>query len=152
MMLRPFFAGVTVLAAAVACATGPEAPEIDPGYADSIIGGPAAGLRQRVTVVPGRLAAGDTILVRSVLSNDGFVAVHQTSTICGLHLDGTLTFRDPFGRCGGYSMTGDLAPGDSVVDTRSVVVTSPPGSWNLEVRHLLEPSTWISVPVEVVGP
>jgi hypothetical protein len=33
-----------------------------------------------------------------------------------------------------------------------VVVTSSLGSWVLEVRHLLEPSTWLTVTVEVVAP
>jgi hypothetical protein len=154
------FAGITALAAAAACEAGPAAtgdlPEIprvvEPALADSTIALPGGPLLQRVTVEPGRPGRGDTIMVRSVLLNQGSAPVSQTSTICGLHLAGTLAFDDPFFRCAGYSMSGDLATGDSLVDGRLVVVTSPPGSWVLEVRQLLEPSAWLRVNVEVVAP
>jgi hypothetical protein len=159
MTFRPMFAGLTALAVA-ACETGPATsgglPKIprfvEPALVDSTITLPGGPLLQRVTVVPRRLARGDTILVRSVLLNQGTAPVGHTSTICGVHLAGTLAFDDPFVRCAGYSMSGDLAPGDSVVDARLVVVTSSLGSWVLEVRHLLEPSTWLTVTVEVVAP
>lgn len=134
----------------VACATGPEIPEdIEPGYTETPIVSQGGMLVQRVTVTPARPKMGDTIVVRSTLRNADDAPVPIVATICGVHLQGTLRFADPFVRCAGYSMAGDLAPGDSVSDSRAVVVASPPGMWELEVRHLLEPSIWVSVAVEV---
>lgn len=134
----------------LACATGPEIPEdIEPGYTETPIVSQGGMLIQRVTVTPARPTMGDTIVIRSALRNAGATPVPIVATICGVHLQGTLRVADPFVRCAGYSMTGELAPGDSVIDSRRVVVASPPGMWELEVRHLLEPSTWVSVAVEV---
>lgn len=141
---------VTGVVLSLACGVGPEVPEdFLPGSVEQAIGLPSASLIQRVTLTPAQPATGDTLDVRSVIRNVGPRAVRLTSTICGVQLRGSLTFADPFVRCAGYSMTGDLTAGDSVVEARQVVVTAGPGRWVLEVRQLLDPSVWVAVPLEV---
>jgi len=142
--------GAVVVLMAFACTTGGELP--DGGAAvtiDQAVGLPSSGLRQRITLTPAVPASGDTVEVRSALRNVGTGVVPVTSTICGLHLRGSLSFVDPFTRCAGYSVSTELAAGDSVLDARRVVVTAGSGHWVLEVRQLLDPSAWVAVPVHV---
>jgi hypothetical protein len=42
-----------------------------------------------------------------------------------------------------------LAPGDSVVGEDVMQVTSPPGTYQLRVRHLLDPERWVTLRVVV---
>src|SRR6266702_3485487 len=49
----------------------------------------------------------------------------------------------------GYSQSVVLAPGDSVTGSDMRVVSSPPGSYTLLVRQLVQPSAWVEVPVVV---
>jgi len=139
-----------VVLMALACTTGTE-PLADgsPITVEQAVGFPGSGLRQRITLIPAAPAPGDTLEVRSVLRNVGTGLVPVTATICGVHLRGSLPFADPFVRCAGYSVTTELAAGDSVIDGRHVVVTAGPGHWVLEVRQLLDPSEWLAIPVVV---
>ena len=141
-----------LVVAALAACTGPLEPaQQAPGVVERIVVA-EGGLAQRVTVTPAAPAPGDTIVIRSRVTNFGLSAVIVTSTICGVHTQGTLELWDCFIRCAGYSTRGDLAAGDSLVDSRRMVVTSQPGRYTLEVRHLLDPDVWLSLPIDVVQP
>jgi hypothetical protein len=134
--------------AAAACGVGP-ADLGDAGSAVRVINIGASSVRQEITVTPGSPARGDTIVIASKLMNEGPGAVTTTVTICGLHVQGSLATTDPFARCAGYSMEAALAAGESVTDGRMLIVMASPGEWVIEVRHLLDPSTWVAVPVTV---
>ncbi|HUH12471.1 MAG TPA: hypothetical protein VMK65_05155 [Longimicrobiales bacterium] len=110
---------------------------------------PAEGLEQIVTVAATEITRGDTLEVRSVVRALGSAGPLE-ARICGLDLRG-LELDDPFGRCAGYSMRAELAPGDSLVQVDRAVVASGVGSYTLRVRHLVEPDTWVEVPLRVVG-
>ncbi len=114
----------------------------------------AAGLEQRVTLVPAMLLDGRDVEVRSVLVNTGGTPLSVTSRICGLDYAGTLTLTHPpeVLKCGGYSRQGPLAPGDSAVSADLMRVSSLSGQYELRVRHALSPDHWVVMPVVVRAP
>jgi len=108
------------------------------------------GLKQIVRVRPASPFVGDTVLVTTVLRNDGATGTGTLeSSICGPGLRGSLPLHDPFGHCAGYSTSTAIAPGDSVMDGTMRVVTGPAGSYQLEVNHLRAPEYWAPLSVEV---
>lgn len=111
-------------------------------------------LVQTVTITPASPAPGENIQLRSVVVNRGNRVVTLESRICGLDFGGTLALEWPanIGKCAGYSMRGELAPGDSVVGHDVMEVSSPAGRYRLQVRHALAPETWLEIPVEVRAP
>lgn len=107
-------------------------------------------LVQVVRVTPSAPAPGDTVIIGTVLRNLGDTPTADLEvSICGPSVRGTLRLEDPFVRCAGYSMITSLAPGDSTVDTRRMVVGSGPGTYQVEVNQLRRPETWASVLIEV---
>jgi hypothetical protein len=109
------------------------------------------GLVQRVTLSPAAPAQGQNVSIRSVINNAGPLAVTLSSRICGLDFGGDLKLSWPpeLGKCGGYSMRGDLAPADSVLGFDTMRVDSPPGEYTLRVRHALSPEGWYELRVRV---
>ena len=110
-----------------------------------------AGVEQAVTLSETTVRTGDTLWVRSVVRARGDSAVALWARICGLDLEG-LELHDPFGRCAAYSMQTQLAPGDSLVQVDQRLVTSAPGDYTLRVRHVVQPDTWVELPVRVRAP
>lgn len=111
-------------------------------------------LVQTVTITPASPASGENVSFRSVIVNRGSAPAAMTSRICGLDFGGTLELAWPprIGKCGGYSSTGALAPGDSIVGHDLMQVASPPGRHGLRVRHALSPDTWVELSVDVRAP
>ncbi len=154
MLARSLVPAVLLLAVATACGTRSSAAPGDrlaEGEARAILSG---GLEQRVTLVPAQLVDGRDVEVRSVLFNRGNAPVSLSSRICGVDYAGTLSLTHPpeVLKCGGYSMQGTLAPGDSVVAADLMRVASPPGQYELRVRHALTPEHWVAMPVVVRAP
>jgi hypothetical protein len=115
---------------------------------------PPGRLVQEVTLSPTTPATGDVLTVRSAIINRSSGAVALESRMCGLDIGGTLETGWPPGliKCAAYSGTGSLAPGDSVVTYDRVQVLSPPGRYELRVRHALRPSATAVLAVKVVAP
>jgi len=109
------------------------------------------GLEQRVTITPALPATGEDITITSVITNRGSQAVALESRICGLTLDGTLRLELPPDvlTCGGYSMGGTIAPGESRQSSLLQRVVSPAGTYRLRVQHALQPQLWVEMRVVV---
>lgn len=108
-------------------------------------------LAQRVTVTPAQPATGTNVTITSVLTNRGSAPVSLESRICGLNYAGQLTLTHPpeVMKCAGYSMNAPLAPGDSVVTSDLMRVTSGAGTYTLRVQQAVRPEGWAEVRVQV---
>jgi hypothetical protein len=116
------------------------------GYAEEQFGN---GLVQAVTISPAALLDGNDIEVRSVIRNAGLLPIPLESRVCGLDYAGSLEVVSFLLHCAAFSQTTELAPGDSVVTTDIMRVASPPGQYELRVRHAVAPEHWASVPTLV---
>ncbi|MDH5234755.1 MAG: hypothetical protein OEW77_07315 [Gemmatimonadota bacterium] len=116
------------------------------GWAEEPFG---AGLVQVVTISPAALLDGNDIEVRSVIRNAGLVTIPLESRVCGLDYAGSLEVVSFLLHCAAYSQSTQLAPGDSVVTTDVLRVASPPGRYELQVRHAVSPEHWATVPTLV---
>lgn len=134
--------------ALAACATDPAAPRAPVSGAGRLEQevAPSLTLALEMDLEP---RTGDTVHVRSVVRNRGAAPVVVTARICSLDIGGAARLEDRFGGCDGYSMHGPLAPGDSIVGHDRRVVESPPGTYPVTVRHLLEPERTISATMRV---
>jgi hypothetical protein len=109
-------------------------------------------LLQVIRLTPLRPAPGDTLRFDAYVINRGMRGIVVETRMCGLTVRGTLTLRDPFGRCGAFSARGTLAPGDTVRGGERLVVASAPGTYSLEVQHLIDPALWVPLTVTVRNP
>ena len=118
------------------------------GRTDESIG---AGLTQSVTVRASALLDGNDVEVRSILVNTGVASIVVSTRICGFDYGGTLVLSEVPGilRCAGYSSSTMLAAGDSLVANDLMRIASPPGQYQLRVRHALQPEHWASVAIAV---
>lgn len=114
----------------------------------------AHGLKQSVSLMPSVPVAGQNLTIRSVITNDGAQPVELESRHCGLDFAGDLVLEWPpeIGKCGAYSGRGLLQPGDSVVTSDIMRVSSPPDRYSLRVRHALAPEAWAELSVVVRAP
>jgi non-ribosomal peptide synthetase component F len=112
------------------------------------------GLTQTVTITPSAPRTMANLVVRSAVVNLGTAPVSLESRVCGLDFQGTLLLQGPPGlaQCAAYSMSGTLAPGDSLVQSEPMQLLSPAGRYELLVRQVVTPSHWVTVPVTVVAP
>jgi hypothetical protein len=112
------------------------------------------GLVQHVRLDPAEPTGGLNVALRSVIVNEGTAAVPLTSRICGLDYAGALALTHPpeVMKCDGVSQSASLAPGDSVQVTDLMRVASVPGTYELRVRHAIDPERWVSVEVVVRAP
>lgn len=127
----------------IACGTGPAS-----------LTGPRVvitpqGLEQTIRLSPAEPATGDTLIIASTVVNGTGAAVEVTSRICGIDVETTLKLSGPNLSCAGYSMHGELAPGDSLLGSALGTVASGPGTYTLRIRHLLNPDVWVEVPITV---
>lgn len=111
----------------------------------------ASGLRQTVRLVPSEPTSGTDLTIHSTLVNRSGGTITVESRTCGLDTGGSLRLTHPPAvlKCAGYSTTGPLAPGDSVMSSDMMRVTSPAGSYQLTVRHALNPSHTVAIPLRV---
>lgn len=110
-----------------------------------------SGLVQRVALTPATPVQGQNVSIKSMLRNGGAAPITLSSRTCGLDYEGSLKLIPPpdLAKCEGYSMQGDLAPGDSVLGFDTMRVDSPPGEYTLRVRHALGPEAWYELKVRV---
>ena len=109
------------------------------------------GLEQHVTLTPADLVTGENVVIRSVITNRGSQPIQLESRICGLTLGGDVRLDWPpgIGMCGGFSMSGPIAPGHSRESTEIRRVGSGPGTYTLRVKHAVRPEVWIELRVAV---
>lgn len=128
------FAAFALTACSSSSGTGPSAEPFT-RIGDALVAG---ALRQTVTV----RVAGDTATIRSVVFNVSDAPVTVESRICGLGVEPSIEWAEA-ARCGGYSMTGPIAPGDSIVQSdRRRLIGAPE---TVRVQHLVSPSVWVTV-------
>jgi hypothetical protein len=113
--------------------------------------GVAPGLEQRVTLSPADLVTGENVTIHSVLTNRGSNPISLQSRMCGLDIesDAKLPWPPDIGFCGGHSMGGTIAPGETRESTDIRRVASAPGSYTIRVRHALQPERWVEMRVTV---
>lgn len=151
-MTNRFGGWVLALGAAVmlgGCSEVPVEPNADAQQQTLTLRYDAPGsLVQTIRLSTAEPTPGDTLWIESTVVNEGGQPVSVESRICGLDLRTELRFA-PQVRCGGYSMQGQLAPGDSVRSTEGGVLTSGPGTYSVRLRHLLQPEKWVTFQVTV---
>ena len=128
------------------------APSI--GFQDTTITAQVtSGLVQRVTISSLAPCPGEDITIMSELEVTATDSMFVTSRMCGLDFDGSLDTAQPphLGICLGYSIAHTYAPGAVIRSGQTQRIQSGPGTYTLEIRHLLSPSRWITVPVTVRG-
>ena len=112
----------------------------------------SAGLRHTVSVSDGRVSPGEEFTVRISVENVGGESVSITRRICGFDIRADWKLEQRWPACDGYSMTADLAPGETIEDSTTVAIPSEanlPGAYVLRARLLLDPETWLAVPVRI---
>lgn len=108
------------------------------------------GLEETLTLSPDVVRWGDTLIITSTVINQSAAAVAVVHRVCGLDLQTNLSLRQAYVTCAGYSASGDLNPGDTVVGVEQRVVAAAPGTYTLRVRHLLNPDVWLAVPMTLM--
>ena len=149
---RVFNGTVLLTCVALACAEPATSPgDIASEHARLVL---ANGLEQSVSLMPSAPATGENLTIRSVITNRGAQPVELENRQCGLDFGGNLALDWPpgIGKCGAYSSRGLLQPGDSVVTTDIMRVSSPPDRYLLRVRHALTPEAWAEISVVVRAP
>ena len=113
--------------------------------------GVAPGLEQRVTLSPATLVAGENVTIHSVITNRGSGPISLQSRMCGLDIESDMSLPHPpdIGFCGGHSMGGTIAAGETRESTDIRRVAAPAGSYTLRVRHALQPERWVEMRVAV---
>lgn len=106
---------------------------------------------QTVRLEPAEPHSGEQVTVWSKVTNVGVSPVWGTFTACALGLGGDLALSEVPGtaRCAAASFERQLAPGESVESADTKVVDSPAGTYELEVRHLIDPGAAQKVTVRV---
>ncbi len=115
--------------------------------------GVAPGLEQRVTLSPAALVTGENVTIHSVITNRGSEPISLQSRICGLDIESEMSLPHPpdIGFCGGHSMGGTIAPGETRESTDIRRVASAAGSYTLRVRQALQPERWVEIRVAVTA-
>lgn len=142
---------LVVAAVGIACeGSGVLEPTFDPVTGQFRFQSPAhPRLLQLVRLTPLTPAPGDTLRIEALLVNRGQSPAVVEARTCGLTTRGTLTLRDSFIRCAGYSGRGTIAPGDTVRGFDMYVVGSGAGDYTLDVLHVVDPEVWVRMPVSV---
>jgi hypothetical protein len=110
----------------------------------------APGLTQTIEVSSVVLRSGETISIRSVLTNASPDARPVSSRICGLTISGPMDLRRPGFACAGYSSHIELAPGDSIEEGDLVQVYASPGRYPLTIVHALDPPGELTIEIEII--
>ncbi|HET9250820.1 MAG TPA: hypothetical protein VFP58_01735 [Candidatus Eisenbacteria bacterium] len=106
---------------------------------------------QTVRLDPAEPQSGEQVTVWSKVTNVGGSPEWGTFMICGLGLGGDLALSEVPGtaRCAAVSFERQLAPGESVEMTDTKVVDSQAGTYELEVRHMVDPRATQKITVHV---
>lgn len=106
---------------------------------------------QTVRLEPAEPHSGEQVTVWSKVTNVGVSPEWGTFMMCGLGLGGDLALSEVPGtaRCAGVSFERQLAPGESVEGADTKMVDSPAGTYELEVRHMIDPRVRRKITVHV---
>lgn len=87
----------------------------------------------------------------STLLNASDTPAALLSRVCGLDVEANLNIGPPpgGGSCGGYALGGEIAARNVRTEYLKLVVSSPPGRYSLRVRHAIDPSAWVELPIEI---
>lgn len=148
VLLSVLAPGLLAVAAAGCSATSPPAVLTSDNDARRAV---LPGLEQHVTLTPADLVTGENVVIRSVITNRGSQPIQLESRICGLTLGGDIRLDWPpgIGMCGGFSMSGPIAPGQARESTEIRRVSSGPGTYTLRVKHAVRPEVWVELRVAV---
>lgn len=106
---------------------------------------------QTVRLEPAEPQSGGQVTVWSKVTNVGVSPEWGTFMTCRLGLGGDLALSEVPGtaRCAAVSFERQLAPGESVEMTDTREVDSPAGTYELEVRHMINPRVTQKITVHV---
>ena len=109
------------------------------------------GFVQTVRLEPAEPHRGEQVTVWSKVTNAGVSPEWGTFMTCRLGLGGDLALSEVPGTAGCEAVSFDrqLAPGESVEAADTKVVDSPAGTYELEVRHLINPRVAQKITVRV---
>ena len=132
-----------------ACSNDPAAPGPTPAFSLAAERAIGTSLVQRVRLSTNQPARGDTLVIRSVITNRGTAPESVEHTVCGFDYDRDDVLHSPFIMCAAYSATTVLAPGDSIMHEDRRVVSARPGHYVLGIAHLVQPKTSVAVGITV---
>lgn len=131
------------------CNESPVEPYFDDDAQRYVIEKNFDGLEQKLFLSSLTPAYGDTLEIRSVVINTGD-AREVESRICGLNIESKLVLQHAGPFCDGYSQLGLLETGESRETWEAGIVTSSPGTYRLQIQHLLDPESYVTVEIEVI--
>jgi len=110
------------------------------------------GFVQTVRVEPAEPHTGDQITIKTEVRNLGPESQGGTFMACALGFGGDLKLSDvpETVRCQAVSFERQLAPGEVIEGADTKVVDSPPGTYVLEVRFLINPPVSQNIAVRVL--
>ena len=108
-----------------------------------------AGIREVLEVHPQEASPGDTLVLRSTVAYEGSEPARLESRLCGLDLRSEGMELAPVTACDGFSRSRLVSPGDTFHQEEQAVVEGGDGSYEVEVRHLLDPEVWSSFHLRV---
>ena len=150
ILRRSLALAATVATAACSDSTS-TAPTDEPAPAYSVAAEQAVGasLVQRVRLSTNQPARGDTLVIRSVIVNQGTTPAAVTYALCNLHYAPNDVLQNPYATCGAFSATRTLAAGDSISHEDRRLVVGRPGQHTIRLAHLLNPKVEVPVALTV---
>jgi len=130
-----------------AAAPGDPMPSLDGGISRAWQARPA--IVQTVRLLTPGVRQGDTLRIESRLKNVSLQSVNIHRLVCEVDIETTLEVEGPFIHCIIGEMNGPLAPGEEDTRTVSRRILSPPGRYTVSIRHLLQPSVWVTAELTV---
>ena len=126
-----------------------DAPAPAPAYSVAAEKSIGASLVQRVRLSTNQPARGDTLVIRSVVKNQGSAPATVEHVVCGFDYADDNILHQPFIMCAAYSMRSTIAPGDSIMHEDRRVVAARPGTHTIRFAHVVNPKIDVSVPILV---
>ncbi|MFW6201015.1 MAG: hypothetical protein ACOC8B_00420 [Gemmatimonadota bacterium] len=139
---------LSLVSGLAACGESPLEPEFDEEEEAYVVVHRTGDLVQTLAFSDPTPSVGDTLSIRSTVINRGAPRGVE-SRICGLDVRGEVELSPASATCGGWSSSGTLAPGDSVIGWEHGVVNAEPGRRVLRVRHLIDPEVWLDVELTI---
>lgn len=128
-------------------------PEFDDGAGTFVVERSVQnGIVQTLFLSHAEVAPGDTLRILSVVSNRGHSPVTVGLTDCRIHLRTRMDHEDAR-PCFADTVSGTrtLGPGQSRSQDAVIVVHAQPGTYRVQVQHLVDPSFWLPFDLRVRG-
>jgi hypothetical protein len=122
-------------------------PNLDGGVSRAWQARPA--IVQTVRLLTPGVRQGDTLRIESRLKNVSTQSVNIHRLVCEVDIETSLQMEGPFIHCIIGVLDGPLAPGEEDTRTVSRRILSPPGRYNVSIRHLLQPDVWVTAELTV---